>query len=229
MESIYEKASDTAKKVRKILKKEFPGVKFSVRSDTYSMGSSVNVSWTDGPIKSVVEKAIDWMQSAKFDGMSDMKITVGYEWEGKLYHGADHIDATRVLTPERRESILQHLQNTFESDIDGYFPPADWEAAERQLVDKGELKGEAAPTMERSLNAEQPEGAAAAGKPLAKVIPFPLQEQPSQALTPEQEFKYFLLELSAPIILGLEQKLIRNGKAVDELFTLVANQIYGTK
>lgn len=83
MESINEKAFDTAKKVRKILKKEFPGVKFSVRSDTYSMGSSVNVSWTDGPIKSVVEKAIDWMQSAKFDGMSDMKITVGSEWGQK--------------------------------------------------------------------------------------------------------------------------------------------------
>ncbi|MGM1023726.1 MAG: hypothetical protein ACQEXV_25105 [Bacillota bacterium] len=80
--------------------------------------------------------------------------------------------------------------------------------------------------MRKRLN---PEGAAAAGKPLAEVIPFPLQEQPSQALTPEQEFKYFLLKLSAPIILGLEQKLIRNGKAVDELFTLVANQICGTK
>ena len=45
--------------IRKALKQSFPGVKFSVRSDRYSMGSSVNVSWTDGPTNKQVNDVLD--------------------------------------------------------------------------------------------------------------------------------------------------------------------------
>lgn len=55
-ESAYESVTDTAKKIRVALKAAFPHVKFSVRSDSYSMGSSVNVKWTDGPTEGQVEK-----------------------------------------------------------------------------------------------------------------------------------------------------------------------------
>ncbi|WP_336765641.1 hypothetical protein [Paenibacillus sp. USHLN196] len=48
-------------------------------------------------------------------------------------------------------------------------------------------------------------------------------------LTPEQELKYFMLEMAVPVIPGLEERLIRDGKAVDELFRLVADQLFGTK
>jgi hypothetical protein len=40
---------ETAKLVRQSLKEAFPGVKFAVRSSTYSGGASIDVSWTDGP------------------------------------------------------------------------------------------------------------------------------------------------------------------------------------
>ena len=45
----YLTAAETAKLIRKALKASFPGVKFSVRSKSYSMGASVNVSYIDGP------------------------------------------------------------------------------------------------------------------------------------------------------------------------------------
>src|SRR5712664_1297342 len=45
-----------AAEIRAGLKKAFPGVKFSVRSDNYSMGSSINVKWVDGPTPKAVEK-----------------------------------------------------------------------------------------------------------------------------------------------------------------------------
>jgi DNA-binding CsgD family transcriptional regulator len=52
-------AKELAALVRKALKQSFPGVKFSVRTDRYSMGSSVNVSWTDGPTSNQVDEILD--------------------------------------------------------------------------------------------------------------------------------------------------------------------------
>lgn len=88
---IYEKASETAKKVRVELKKAFPGVKFSVKSSSYAGGSSIRVSWTDGPTRERVKAITSRFESASFDGMNDMKSYKNYEYEGQLYSGADYI------------------------------------------------------------------------------------------------------------------------------------------
>lgn len=69
----YLSAAETAKFVRGLLKKHFPGVKFSVRSKTYSMGSSVNVQWTDGPTTARVEAVVKGLSGSGFDGMIDLK------------------------------------------------------------------------------------------------------------------------------------------------------------
>jgi len=53
--SEYVSVTDTAKLVRQALKEAFPGAKFSVRSHTYSGGSSVSVHWTDGPQRAEVD------------------------------------------------------------------------------------------------------------------------------------------------------------------------------
>ena len=39
-----------AKLIRAALKEEFPTTKFSVRSKSYTGGSSINIYWTDGPV-----------------------------------------------------------------------------------------------------------------------------------------------------------------------------------
>ena len=44
----YLTTAETAKLVRERLKAEFPGVRFSVRSQSYSGGSSIHVGWLDG-------------------------------------------------------------------------------------------------------------------------------------------------------------------------------------
>lgn len=71
--SNYLSCADTAKLVRKALKEAFPGQKFSVRSSTYSMGASINVSWTDGPQTADVDKVIGCFAGSGFDGMIDLK------------------------------------------------------------------------------------------------------------------------------------------------------------
>lgn len=102
---IYESASDTAKKVRKELKNNFPGVKFSIRSSSYSGGSSVRVTWIDGPARKAVEEIAQRFSGASFDGMTDMKSYKGYEYEGQIYSGADYVFCERELSDEYMELI----------------------------------------------------------------------------------------------------------------------------
>lgn len=103
--TIYERPAETAKKIRKVLKEQFPGVKFSVRSSSYSMGSSIDVRWTDGPMEEEVAPVVDRFSSASFDGYNDSEKLHGYEWEGKHYSGAKYIFAQRTLSPELRARL----------------------------------------------------------------------------------------------------------------------------
>jgi hypothetical protein len=90
--AIYESASETAKKVRKMLKAEYPKTKFSVKSSTYSMGSSITVYFKDGvkPGAEIYEK-VGYFSSKSFNGMDDSSSFNGYEYEGKIYNGADYV------------------------------------------------------------------------------------------------------------------------------------------
>jgi hypothetical protein len=72
-EVTYIGAADTAKLVRKQLKKHFPDTKFSVRTSHYSMGASIRVRWTDGPTTSQVDPIVGQFAGARFDGMIDLK------------------------------------------------------------------------------------------------------------------------------------------------------------
>lgn len=69
----YLTCAETAKLVRKQLATHFPGVKFSVKSSTYSMGASIHISWTDGPRDKEVERIANSFEGASFDGMNDLK------------------------------------------------------------------------------------------------------------------------------------------------------------
>jgi len=71
-ETKYYTVTETAKLIRPVLAKHFPGVKFSVRSQSYSGGASINVSWTDGPRSKVVDDFIKGFEGRSFDGMNDL-------------------------------------------------------------------------------------------------------------------------------------------------------------
>lgn len=111
MKSIYEKASETAKKVRKALKAEFPKQKFSVTSKNYAGGSSVYVDWLDGPLSEKVREVTMQFSSSTFDGMIDLKETHGYEYEGQLYNGADYILTQRTISDAVREKLVKAYKN----------------------------------------------------------------------------------------------------------------------
>ena len=64
--------TEAAKAIRKELKNKFPGTKFSVTSQSYSMGNSVRISYENGPTSSSVNELVDKYQDGDFDGMEDL-------------------------------------------------------------------------------------------------------------------------------------------------------------
>jgi hypothetical protein len=93
----YLSTADTAKLIRAELKKAFPKTTFSVRSKVYSGGSSIRVTWSDGPTDAAVQSLLNRFRGSDFDGMQDMKISREAVWlDGRRVRmGADHIFTKR--------------------------------------------------------------------------------------------------------------------------------------
>lgn len=103
----YLTCAETAKLVRAALKAEFPTVKFSVHSKTYSGGSSINVSWQDGPATKMVERIAKRFAGASFDGMIDLKSYHDSELNGETVHfGADYVFCNRTFSRGMLEQVI---------------------------------------------------------------------------------------------------------------------------
>jgi hypothetical protein len=59
---------EVAKLIRRVLRLEFPGVSFSVRSHRYAGGASVDVRWQEGTEESVVRSVVNQFQGSRIDG-----------------------------------------------------------------------------------------------------------------------------------------------------------------
>ena len=79
-ESKFSRYATAAKNIRAELKRAFPGVKFKVTSDSFSMGNSISIRWTDGPTVAQVEAISDKYQSGNFNGMEDI-----YEYQPSIF------------------------------------------------------------------------------------------------------------------------------------------------
>lgn len=100
----YLTCAETAKLVRAALRRAFPGVRFSVRSDTYAGGASIDVAWTDGPTPAAVERVARRFEGASFDGQIDLKsyhesLLAGPDGTvEQVAYGADFIFCQRELS-----------------------------------------------------------------------------------------------------------------------------------
>lgn len=237
---VYETAAETAKKIRATLKKAFPGVKFSVTSSTYSMGSSVYASWTDGPMSSQVDAILNRFKSGSFDGMQDMYVSTGYEWEGQIVSGAKYVSGSRQMTPERRARILARLNESCAADWHGDYRVYEWEQAEQELIEGRELQGYPSQLPEPAAADPEPEQPATIQEPTAprggNVVAFPVRdpevaarlkaEKLMDSLTAEQKLKLQMLQM----VVGNEitgMQLLANPLSIDEMFKAAAEKIYG--
>lgn len=112
----YLSCADTAKMVRGALKAAFPGQKFSVRSNTYAGGASINVSYLqagpDAPKYDEVNAVADAYSGSTFDGMIDLKsyhstlVTMpGQELPELVHFGADFVFVNVDQTPEYKAAL----------------------------------------------------------------------------------------------------------------------------
>lgn len=86
-----------AANIRTELRASLPGVKFSVRSEKFSMGNAVRVSWTDGPRASEVRAIVGKYQAGSFDGSTD-----SYDYSLNDFHKAH--GSTKFVTLQRDSS-----------------------------------------------------------------------------------------------------------------------------
>lgn len=106
--------TDTAKLVRKDLKRTFPGQKFSVRTDTYSGGSSIRVRWIDGPVESKVQDLAGHYKGANFDGMTDSysfydNMVVSENGPEIVHYSNRFIFFNREVSDEGRAKIIDQI------------------------------------------------------------------------------------------------------------------------
>lgn len=89
-----------AKNLRLELARAFQGVKFSVKSDSFSGGDSIDVDWTDGPTTAEVKQVADRYMEGSFDGMTD-----SYNYDSDrvftdVFGGAKYVQEQRKASPD---------------------------------------------------------------------------------------------------------------------------------
>ncbi len=65
-------AANCAAAIRSELKEKYPHIKFSVKSDNFSMGNSVDIRWTDGATVDEIEEITGKYQYGHFNGIEDI-------------------------------------------------------------------------------------------------------------------------------------------------------------
>ena len=110
-------AAKAAQMIRTELKANFPGIKFSVRSENYAGGNSIRVSYTDGPKAEAVEEITAKYEMGTFNGMEDI-----YEYSNTnddlpqckyLFVNREAGEATETM-------IRTYVERTAPVNIDGW-------------------------------------------------------------------------------------------------------------
>lgn len=117
----YLDVAELAAIIRRDLKATFPGVAFKVRSSRFSMGSSVHVSWTDGPLSADVDATIDRYDAQGFDGMTDSQTNSGPVRldDGRLVHVHSWIHAQRHVSDALRARVAAWFDRHFDGGYNG--------------------------------------------------------------------------------------------------------------
>lgn len=113
----YINVVETAKMIRTALKESFPGVKFSVKSSSYSMGASINIRYTDGPTIEQVKAITGNFEGSYFDGMTDYKGLNYSSLNGEeVRFGADFVFVNRNYTAPVLTGVIVEVCNLYGFD-----------------------------------------------------------------------------------------------------------------
>jgi Large polyvalent protein associated domain 29 len=108
-------ATETAILIRKALKSAHPGVKFSVRSETYAGGASIHIKWTDGPTEAHVNETAQLFAGGRFDGQTDSmshhdSLLSTDDGAEVVHYGADFVSTHRALSDEFSAELKREIE-----------------------------------------------------------------------------------------------------------------------
>lgn len=125
-------AAQTAVAVRAALKTAFPGMKFSVRSETFSGGDAVRIGWTNGPSHEAVDAITDRFTSGTFNGMTD-----SFEYNrDRTGPTAMFVTCNRRISAELEAKVTADLRAMFASE-----PSEGFETLAYRILRKSDLRG----------------------------------------------------------------------------------------
>ncbi len=117
-QTVYVDTKDTAKLVRAKLKKVFPQTKFGVKISRYSGGSSIDVTWTDGPTTKMVEATCEEFRGDYFDGMIDYHGGIVREVDGNPVKYMGSLGYNRRFSRALHENVATVIRNKYGSAPD---------------------------------------------------------------------------------------------------------------
>lgn len=133
-----------AANIRRELKRAFPGVRFSVRSKSFSGGDSIDVYWTDGPLSSEVDEIARKYQEGSFDGMTD---SYNYNRDNvfpDIFGGAKYVFCNRRESPALVVKAAASMGITLtldQVDRSGQIEGLDWNTSQQVYYVARETRG----------------------------------------------------------------------------------------
>jgi Domain of unknown function (DUF3560)/Large polyvalent protein associated domain 29 len=152
-------AVETAKLVRAALKKNFPGVKFSVKSRIHT----IDISYTDGPIADDVRNITNNFGGMSFDGMQDMNTYHHQDFNGekvRFYCYAPNV--------ERKLSVVE----VPDQDVDQDFSESSVITQRRTIYESRISRRKAAAQNGISRHQQLSDSCQNRASQMASVIPF---------------------------------------------------------
>ncbi len=98
--------AEAAKAIRAELKKAFPSIKFTVRSQSYSMGDHVSIQYQNGVPTDKVDEIVKKYQYGNFDGMNDI---YNNDNEREDIPQTKYVLVERSYTEEAREKVKKDI------------------------------------------------------------------------------------------------------------------------
>lgn len=136
-----------ARNIRTELKRAFHGVKFSVRSESFSGGDAVRVSWIDGPTTEQVEKITAKYSGGSFDGMTDCYNYRRSPWT-EVFGEAKYITTRR----EHSDAAILSAARRVKAKLGGITESAEEIAAAYKRGQVYQIKQSGGCDVERHLN-----------------------------------------------------------------------------
>jgi hypothetical protein len=106
--------------IKKELALSFPGVKFSVKSESFSGGNAIRVSWTDGPTEEQVSKKIGKYQEGSFNPCDDLYSYSGAAWT-EVFGGAKYVTRSRYTSWDLVKRVASEMGFELEEENIGSY------------------------------------------------------------------------------------------------------------